>query len=605
MVQVGSEEDARELAARLLMPGRRWPVAVVTVAAGETEPYVDVWELSDCLRGFAEIVVMPTSDISWAFSAAMPDGTHVYGGASRVYPVAHEWVSMPRRAPLRFAYSVRDRERVTTQVIADAMSAAVAAGLYPPAGAPASRPVRGIVATVLGTRALIRLDDGQVVTLWEELSGYPVPLERLLALGQPLEGTVDPEARRLDLLPIPKEDATRPDQLPETYVEGAVVLAQVDSVGARALTVLLTPNTQVEVGRDDVTGNELDGLQSLFAKGDVVVARVQSLTPLQLSLLDVDDDEVPVEAPAILPGGPPWLLLPPEPTSDAAPDTAPSAVSDDAVVRTQPVEPEQRSIHPVNNALPARTIHPKPSDMAARRFPAPTSAAPLAPAGSSGPAVRDLSLALAAERARSAGLESQLAETSGAVKELTRMRQLAQSLEQRLQRAEQAKTAYRKKYVYADRRRQAMERTQKADRAEDDPRAWFTDPEDALRYAVQAAWTRRIPAGEKERWPLRKWHVGPEFIDSLADLGQVSWHKLTEVIADIVVGDPHRLAALDQHELRTSQSGAAPARVRADGATAYRVALQQHAPSARRLHYWRRRDCIELSRVVQHDDMAA
>jgi hypothetical protein len=34
-----------------------------------------------------------------------------------------------------------------------------------------------------------------------------------------------------------------------------------------------------------------------------------------------------------------------------------------------------------------------------------------------------------------------------------------------------------------------------------------------------------------------------------------------------------------------------------------RVALQQGTPSARRLHYWKIGDRVELSRVALHDDM--
>src|SRR5215831_14622199 len=85
VTEIASDGDARELATRLLTPGRRrWPVAVVTIASGEHDPYVDVDQLADALRGLVEVVVMPTSDVSWAFSGVMPSSTQVYGGASRV-----------------------------------------------------------------------------------------------------------------------------------------------------------------------------------------------------------------------------------------------------------------------------------------------------------------------------------------------------------------------------------------------------------------------------------------------------------------------------------------------------------------------------------------
>ncbi len=61
------------------------------------------------LGELADVHVIPTGDVSWAFSHAMPPMTQVYGGASRVYPVDLEWATQPSRSPLRFAYGVKDR----------------------------------------------------------------------------------------------------------------------------------------------------------------------------------------------------------------------------------------------------------------------------------------------------------------------------------------------------------------------------------------------------------------------------------------------------------------------------------------------------------------
>ncbi|HEY4753691.1 MAG TPA: hypothetical protein VIH37_10410, partial [Candidatus Limnocylindrales bacterium] len=77
---ITTADDARVLAHQLLMPGRRWPVAVVTVASGQGEPYVDAGQLADDLQGLVEVVVMPTSEVSWGFSDVMPAMTQVFGG---------------------------------------------------------------------------------------------------------------------------------------------------------------------------------------------------------------------------------------------------------------------------------------------------------------------------------------------------------------------------------------------------------------------------------------------------------------------------------------------------------------------------------------------
>ncbi|KMM46557.1 hypothetical protein CWIS_04450 [Cellulomonas sp. A375-1] len=607
---ITSEDAARNLAHRLLTPGRRWPVVVVTIANGAPEPYADVRALVEDLRGLAEVVVMPTSDVSWAFSSQMPPQTQVYGGAARVYPIDHGWVTAPRAAPLRFAYSERECERVTDQLVGDAMAAAVAAGLYQPQMATSSRPlVTGTVVGVVGSRALIRLDDGAMASLWEELTGFEVPLSRLVTQGQRLRGRVDPETRRLDL-EVTDEPPNHPT-LPDTYVPGSAVLAEVGEVATSSLTLRLTPGLDVVAPAADVTGNDLDSLGALFTIGDVVVARLTGVAPPRLSLLDVDDDEPTLPAPSILAAGPPWLA-PPEPPEVVLSDqvTAPDLTSP-AVDQPHPAvwaaTPPDRPA-PVEPA-PARR-GPTPFDVLSKRAAGITPDADLAVSTPArGPAsTPDLAPELAAARAQISDLKRRLDSASGAALELSGLRQHAEQLEHDLDAAERNERAYRDKYRQADRRRQKLESEAKAlaarDTIEDDPLAWFTDPVDALRLSVTQAWARRIPAGEKDRWPLRPWVAGEAFADSLANLGAVSWRKLAEVVADVAVADPARLSAREHHELRQTEGGGSPAVTREDGAVCYRVALQRNTPSARRLHYWRRGDYIELSRVVLHDDTA-
>lgn len=606
---IATDDDARALALRLLTPGRRWPVAVITVANGEREPFADVDELVDALRDLAEVIVMPTSDVSWAFSAVMPNQTQVYGGASRVYPVDHEWVNAPRRAPLRFAYSARERARVTEQLIGDGMSAAVAAGLYRPQQSSSQRQASGAVLGLVGSRALVRLDDGSMATLWEELSGFDVPLARLVQPGQRLDGVVDLETRRLDL----ERPQGRPDEarrLPPEYAVGDAVLAEVTQSDASNLMLRPAYGLDVDVDRSLVSTNENDRLDVLFSPGDVVVARIIGVSPVSLSMLDVDDDEAPRPAPAILVGGPPWLVTPVRPeiveiveiTDDTAIERMAASPSGDV----DTADPDDVLPTP---AAPIRAAprSPTPLDVRAGSVGAPVVAAPSPPVASvpSAGAVRDLALTVEAERSKVARLERELADARGATHELVRMREYASSLAKELDASEQNRLAFRDKYRAADRTRQQLERKVKASAAVEpdvDSRGWFIDPEDALRFSVNAAWAARVPAGEKENWPIGAWLVGPQFVDSLSNLGQISWRRLVEVICDVVVGDPARLSALEHHELRRSESGNSPAVTRGDGAVCYRVALQRNAPSARRLHYWRRGSVIELSRVVLHDD---
>ena len=244
---IDSEDEAKALAGRLVLPGRRWPVVVVTVPAGQEEPFADPAKIKEDVGDLAEVVVMPTGDISWAFSIAMPQMTQVYGGAGRVYPVDHHWVSKPSRSRLRFAYSPQDRARITEHLINDALEAALTAGLLESRSAPGARVRTGEVLGVIGSRAVVVLDDATLATVWEELTLPGVPLDRLVAKGQTVTGTHDPVSKRLDLR-RELRGTTAADAavaVTEAYRVGDVVLADVAAVTDESVTVRLLPGLPV------------------------------------------------------------------------------------------------------------------------------------------------------------------------------------------------------------------------------------------------------------------------------------------------------------------------------------------------------------------------
>ena len=198
--RVASEDQARELAATLQRSGRARPVVVISTPAGHDSPYVDPHRVLDDVAGLAEVVVIPTGDVSWAFSSGMPPDTQVYGGASRVYGTDLEWVHQPRRSPLHFAYSAAEDARVRDRLVSDVMRFAVrAAPTIPARTAPDATATDGTVLGVLGTRALVSTDDGAQVTIAEELVLPDVPLARVLVQGMRVTGALDPERRLLDV----------------------------------------------------------------------------------------------------------------------------------------------------------------------------------------------------------------------------------------------------------------------------------------------------------------------------------------------------------------------------------------------------------------------
>ena len=115
------------------------------------------------------------------------------------------------------------------------------------------------------------------------------------------------------------------------------------------------------------------------------------------------------------------------------------------------------------------------------------------------------------------------------------------------------------------------------------------------------AYTSLHGPAERARYPLRRVVVGPAFLNSLRELQGVSLHRVLDTCVHVVTGRASEIPGLELHPLRAG-AGGTEQRQRADGARAWRCALQVHSPSARRLHFWRLEgDAVELDRVGTHD----
>ncbi|WP_240638387.1 hypothetical protein [Micromonospora aurantiaca] len=561
--RIGSEDDARMLASWLQDPARDRPVVLLTVAAGHPVPFADADAIVEAVGGLATVVVLPTSRLSWAFSAAMPAGTQVYGGAARVYPAGDVWQADPRVARLRFAYSPADRDKVTDRLVRDVFQAVT--GDKPPALG-ATRPEHGVVQALIGSRALVRLDNGELASVWEELTVPGVPLDRVLVAMQEVSGGYDPVSRRLDLRTALQHDDPQAAhaRLAAAYRTADIALADVTAVDADSVTLRPLPGITVTVSRAEVTANPDDLLHDLFTVGEVVTARIAFTKSGELSLdLNLAGDEQPATAPSLLPGGPAWLtppdIRPPVPPNPCGPSAASAAAA--AVPAATPAA----SVPHPRDATPALLAHRPPTHPA-----------------------------LAAERALREALEQDLDALRGHTADLGADLARAQLRIQDLQ------TRYRR----ADLARQQAQRQLRAERRDqpESDQPLFADPDQQFRHDVYIEWARRVPAAEKPHRPLADYHLGTEFLASLEAIEGVTRAKVIAVIVEVLTGQVHHLPARDAHQLRTGSAGS-PYVIRADGATCWRVALQRNAPAARRLHYWRKGDTYELSRVVVHDDV--
>ncbi len=593
---ISTPDQAQTLARELQDAHRDRPVAVVTIASGHHDPFIDVAELADNLLGVVDVAVMPTGAASWAFSDAMPPGTQVYGGAGRVYPAHLDWVNDLRASPLRFAYSA-PAQKTTSTLISDALWMAAESGLLKRQAPTTIEATGTIEGFPTASRALVRLDSGGMATIRQELTSRHVDLEHTFRIGQPVRGHL--EQRFLDVRGMLVEpDLSR-------WREGDVVLARVIELEHGQMRLALVPGTDVIVTRDHVTSNDLDELTELFTVGETVRARLLAPPPNpRLTLTDIDDDEDPLPAPALTPGGPPWLDIPVDEPLTAAAPSEPHHLEQplpapNPEMPAQAPAPLDAPVAPHISPTPTARPTPRVLDRRRKNGPAPHPAPMQAPA-----AVRDLSLSLDAARAESATHAKQaqaaVAQAEATQHELDDLRRQLEEVEAKLRATEDAhatlKTRYRKAQAQA-------KKVSPAERTVVEPAPTgpvFADPTEQLRHEVYLEWANRIPATEKRRTDL-EFRIGCGFIESIEQAG-ADRGKVVSVMVEVLTGLAEKLDSRELHQLRSSGAGDSPTLTRADGATCWRVALQRKSPGARRMHFWRRGQAIEFSRVVLHDD---
>lgn len=588
---IDSDESAAELASLLNGTARTRPTAVVTIAAGQPEPYIDVEEVADQLDGLVDVYVVATGPHTWTFSNAMREGTQVYGGAGRVYPVGHEWVDDLSRSPLRFAWGRAEGRRTTQRLIDDGLDMAAAAGLLGGSAPSPSRVRReGVVRRADNERAWVDLGGGglDMGVVPPQLAEPELPIERVLQPDMVVSGVLDVDTRWFDI----RESRLDPASALAGYVTGDVVLAQVVEVDLDDATAKLHPSVTVRLGRADVTLDASD-LRTLLSPGEVVAARVLGTSPWWLTLLDIDEEPMP--AASLYPGGPPWLL-PPVETEPVFEPPEPDVVASPAPAH-QEVVPSPSPAGPRNGARAAFS----PADLARRQAgetePAARSAAPApAPVPPSGAAVQGLSLKVTELQARSRALELELADLRDEVAAMRYERDQLESLKRATEsRANRFEAELRKSRLAL--RRATSIRPSAA--------PVFADRERGFRHLVEAAWARRIPVAEQPDRELSDYVVTEAFLDSLDTVEGITTEKVADVVMELLTGIAETSPGRDMHRLRSGPGGDNPARQRAhDGAVCWRLALQVNTPSARRLHAWKLPDGRwELASVRKHDDV--
>ena len=557
---IATDVQVKSLAAEITRVSRKRPIVVLSIAAGQDHPWIDADQVSQNVGDLADVYVISTIDASWAFAKYMPLDRAVYGGAGRVYPIGTAWLDDKYVSPLRMAFDAREGSKVTQQIISDALNMA---SISKPVGSLANIGAKRVAAKVEGLiagQALVRLESGHFATVSPELTLPGIDAENLFQKGQHISGLFHSDVKRLDVT----ESLVSADEALAHYEIGDVVTTSVTYVDENKVRLMLYPQTvdeavTVKVTKDLVTGNDLDDLRDLMAVGDVVAARVISLSPSwSLALLDLDDDEPVVSAPSLLPEGPPWIILPE--FELPLPDSAESEVT-----VTSPSE------LPVTESVPQVQLH-------GRKL------------------TEQLLLAIESKKAVESDLRAQVT-TLGALLEQTESERdaLRDQLRETEKRANNAETDLR--------RLRSQLRKSKTTKSSVREMPEFADSEVGFRHLIQTQWAFRFPLGEQLNRPLPQYAIGSKFLGSVKQLSGISVEKIADVVVEVLTGLAIELEGRSVHPLRENESASAAPVVRSDGAVCWRANLQVGTPQARRLHYWiLPNSSIELSRVTLHDD---
>jgi hypothetical protein len=588
--EVTHDADVEQLVELLRFMDRRRPVVVISRFRSSHRASIDVTAVEQRVSDLVDVYVIADGPRTRRFQELMPARTHVFGAAGRLYPADAAWQADPYAAPLFMVRSEADAKSKTRALITAALRVSSPAQITQ--GQRVSATVRSLD---VPHRAVVETEDGQLATVARELLFPTVPIDRLLTVGMALEGLLRTDRYDVSDMIVPLNERVA------GYTTGDLILVEVQRAEDLCAVVRVCPGVEVRVSRADVTSNDLDRVGDLMSRGEVLRARVVSASPAwRLTMLDVDDDEMPVASPALLRGGPPWL------TPVAVEDLRSHAAAAGFDTGVAEEEPELEALEPstaeVTAQLAADQLVEEVVDTV--NIGAGAAAATLADRQDrfdplvSEPGLQEL---LARElAARLAAVEGARVLTESLADLRRENQHLARSLNRVQKQLESSRDEAARIRVELRRARQA---SQRATATTTDHSRWFPDPQEQLRFEIRLMWAKKIPAADKQWHGLDEnaYTLGPAFLASLDNFPQ-DREKVVEVIVEVLTGIADTSPGREVHQLRTGSGAGDPLVVRdSDGATCWRANIQQKSPQARRLHYWRTARCIELSRVVPHD----
>jgi regulator of replication initiation timing len=575
---IANQADVEYIANLLLAQDRKQPICLVSIPSDPGESAFDIDALTEVCDGLAFLVTIPNGEHTYALAKLLPESTHVYGGAARVYPIGFNRETSYADVPLLFPS--RGKSKASQQKVENEIWRLADTGkLLKEREKRAEQVTARVVRVFPPSLAVVSFGSHPMVPLRQELCFPGVPIDWVVIEGDELKGTYDPTSHDF----IPSGSNKRLDEVVGHYGLGKLVLGLVRSVERQKGLITVFPGIDLPISREEISHNELDIVSDFLDPGDVVAARLyrDPQGKIRLRMDDIDDDEVALEALPVIEGGRPWLIEGRN-EEEEKPDEEPVAP---AVV----VVPEFTEIEPLTDtgSIPV----PKPGMM---------------------PGIGQ-STELLSGRDRSA-FEHQVKILNGRVQQLLSEIKLLQQAdgEMRIElgqyRSENESlrgqlTEQRKKSTAA--KRQSVRGEQNRSTTKSRRERWTTN-EEWFGEELRRAWIGRYKPEDRNifKLDLSKVSYGENFFESLKqpEVAEEDLRKCVRVVVDTVTGRNSKGELHEVHSLRTSASPSAPNLTRDDGSVCMRIYLEENRAQAKRLHFWKTANSWELSRVVLHDD---
>jgi len=527
---------------------RRLPVVAVTSWHSGLWP-IDSEHLAAQLADLAEVVAIPTGEVTYELADALPDRLDVFGGATRIWWPKLTQSSNPHDHPLLLIRAKDEVGYIVARVLAAIRDQDATAGRFGPWIAPATpgsltqelpqdleipsidefpartrngRPV--LRATVMsiensGVRLCVGPQEGwlaytdqPLITLAARLSvGQTIPVFEVADQqdsGSPsystqgLIGRAALQARSSAAPGDPAADAW--PHIANHYKVGDVVRGRVCRIRSWQVLVEVLPGVALPAHKSQLDFTYITDPSSLFSLGECVKVKILDLDPLR---------------------------------------------------RTGSVSIKQAL---TDEPLPPVTVWAGQSAFLAGSLPIPP--------GPEAPTNNDVLEHEVRE------LRSELAAVSADRKALRRREQ--------------------------DLRRELRQRDQ---RSVSSPAAFL--------LCVRLSYATCFTDADQCDYPMLELRVHPEFINSVRRLEGIDLDKIIEVCSQVGCGRAHSIPAREVHLLRSGEAGGLPRLRKRDSAKAYRCSLQDGTAGARRLHWWEIPGRVATSRVIEfasvgvHDDM--